>query len=91
MNDEEPKIGVPREQRAGVWANHARVNRSSHEFTLDFIQLEPFGPGGIVVACVCCSSLFVMDFLDDLGRLWQDWARKAMPPEVKGDDGQETA
>jgi hypothetical protein len=62
------------EQLAGVWANEAQVGWSEHEFTIDFVRLDPFQPRGIV---------------DTLRAVWHDWARKAMPPEIEGTNGEE--
>jgi hypothetical protein len=62
-----------------VWANWADVSYSEHEFTIDFVRMDPREPRGIVVARVSSSSLFVMELIDTLNSVWHDWAKKAMP------------
>jgi hypothetical protein len=92
---EEPKqaeIVIQPEQLAGVWSNWAQVSYSEHEFTIDFVRLDPQLPRGIVVARVSGSATFIMQLIDTLQVVWQDWAKKAMPPEVHGDeDGTQAA
>jgi hypothetical protein len=85
----QPEIIIQPEQFAGVWANWAQVSSGDHEFTIDFVRMDPMLPRGIVVARVSGSSLFIMQLIDTLNAVWQDWAKKAMPPEVHGDDGEE--
>jgi hypothetical protein len=87
-DEAEPRIVVPRELAAGVWANWIRVIYSEHEFTIDFVRLDPFEPRGIVVARISGSPLFVTKLIDMVSAVWHDWARKAMPPEVDGADGE---
>jgi len=87
--DPEFEIFVQPEQLAGVWANRAHVGWSEHEFTIDFVRLDPFQPRGILVARVSGSSAFVMQLIDTLRAVWHDWARKAMPPEIEGRNGEE--
>ena len=95
--DEEPEepeqraheIIIQPEQLAGVWANFAQVSYTPHEFTVDFVRLDPLLPRGIVVARVSGSATFVMQLIDTLNAVWQDWAKKAMPPEVHGNDAPE--
>jgi uncharacterized protein DUF3467 len=86
----QPEIIIQPAQLAGVWANWAQVAYGDHEFTMDFVRMDPQAPRGIVVARVSGSSLFVMQLIDALNAAWQDWAKKAMPPEVHGEDGEET-
>ena len=91
MADEEgkaqqgPRIVLEREMMPGVWANFARVSHSRHEFTLDFVRLEPDGKQGIVVARVSVSPLFVTQLIDALNANWQRYAERAMPREARGD------
>ena len=77
------------EQLAGVWANAARVAWSEHEFTIDFMRVDPFEPRRIVVARVSGSAAFVMQLNDMLRAVWHDWAKLAMPPEIEGGNGDE--
>ena len=82
------QIIVPPEHVAGAWANWARVDYSEHEFTIDFVRKDPFQPRGIVVARISGSPLFVMQLIDLISGVWQTWAKKAMPREVDGADGE---
>jgi len=90
---EQPSLEIIIEpsQQAGVWANFARVSHSEHEFTLDFVRLD-YSEGspprrGIVVARVAFSPLFVLQLIQALNSNWERYAQKAMPKEVRGDDG----
>ena len=80
-----PKIVLEREMMPGVWANFARVSHSRHEFTLDFVRLEPDGKQGIVVARVSVSPLFVTQLIDALDANWQRYADRALPEEFRGE------
>ena len=73
---------------AGVWANFARVSHSEHEFTLDFVRMDSTTdpPGGIVVARVSVSPLFIQQLIEALQGNWTKFAKKAMPKEVYGDE-----
>jgi hypothetical protein len=65
------------------------VSYSEHEFTIDFVRMDPLAPRGIVVARVSGSSLFIMQLIDTLNSVWQDWAKKTMPKEIHGEQGTE--
>ncbi len=83
------EVQIPPEQQAGVWANFARVNHSEHEFTIDFVRIDfASDPNltGIVVARVGVSPLFVRQLIQALEDNWGNYAKKAMPKEVYGDD-----
>ena len=88
-DDEPPRIVVRAEHIAGEWTNWARVAHAKHEFTIDFVRIDPFARRGIVVARVAGSANFVDELIRTLGVVWHDWVRNAMPPEVdEGDGGQ---
>ncbi len=81
------ELFVSEQNRAGVWANFAAVNHSPYEFTLDFARLEFNGEkptGGVVVARVSMSPLFIQQLIDALQANYSEWVAKAMPPEVRG-------
>lgn len=78
-----PKIVLEREMMPGVWANFARVSHSRHEFTIDFVRLEPDGKQGIVVSRVSVSPLFVTQLIDALTANWERYADKALPKEFR--------
>ena len=84
------EIQLPEAIRPGVWANFANVVASPFEFTLDFARMD-FAPGegvtgGIVVARVSMSPLFIRQLIDALESNWQQYAERAMPPEVRQSD-----
>ena len=88
--EEKPEEGQPLEiiiqpdQLAGLWANLAQASYTEHEFTIDFVRQDPLLPRGIVVARISGSATFIMQLIDTLQAVWQDWAKKTMPPEVHG-------
>jgi hypothetical protein len=58
---ETPNIHVPRELRAGVWANHVDVFGDFEELTLDFAVLDPRTPlQGELVARVTVSRWCIL-------------------------------
>lgn len=85
---QEISIHIEPAQMAGVWANFARVSHSEHEFTLDFVRMDNTTdpPGGIVVARVSVSPLFIQQLIEALQGNWTTFAKKAMPKEVYGDE-----
>jgi hypothetical protein len=96
VDPEEPvevSVQIEAAQKAGVWANFARVSHSPYEFTLDFIRLDfsQEKPEGIVVSRVSVSPLFITQLIGALDTNWQKYAEKAMPKELMeggGDDEQ---
>ena len=82
----QPEIVIQPKTMAGVWANWAHVSQGEHEFTVDFVRMDPVLPRGIVVARVSGSSLFFMQLIATLTSVWQNWAAGKMPPEVHGQD-----
>lgn len=80
----EPKVEILPEDRAGVWANYARVSHSPYEFTLDFVRLDftERPPNGVVVARVSVSPLMVTQLIEALNDNWQKYAEKAMPRDI---------
>jgi hypothetical protein len=76
------KLIIQPDQMAGVWANYARVSHTEHEFTLDFVRLDPTTESGIVVARVSVSPLFITQLIEALETNWTRYAEKAMPKEV---------
>jgi hypothetical protein len=89
-------VRIPDQQAGGVWANFATVNHSEHEFTIDFIRVDYSSAdaeegtiGGVVVARVGVSPLFVRQLIGALEDNWDKYAKKAMPQEVLFDGGDE--
>ena len=89
---QQPEIILDPSTLAGVYANYASVSHSEHEFTLDFVRLDYASmaatpPGrGIVVARVSVSPLFISQLIDALAHNWQNYAKKALPKEIYGDE-----
>ena len=75
-----------------MWANWARVTRSPHEFTLDFVRIDYADDPprrAVLVARVAFSATLLMSLATILGEAWRSYAAKALPKEVEGDDGAE--
>lgn len=70
----------------GVWANFAAVSHSPYEFTIDFVRIDFNAKQGKVVSRVNLSPLFVSQLLEALESNWSQYAARAMPKEVQGDD-----
>jgi hypothetical protein len=85
----EINILMPADLIAGVWANFARVNHSPYEFTIDFARLDFDGTQpvrGVVVQRVSVSPLFIRQLIDALEENWSNYADKAMPRDLRGDE-----
>lgn len=80
----EVSVQIENAQKAGVWANFARVSHSPYEFTLDFIRLDfaQQPPEGIVVSRVSVSPLFIAQLIEALNTNWKKFAEKSLPKEV---------
>ena len=81
-----PRIQVPVDVRAGVWANWAAVEFTTQEFTLHFARLGAFpdGPSSrILVSRVNLSHSGFRDLLDRGDRMWKEFARLSMPGDIR--------
>jgi Protein of unknown function (DUF3467) len=76
-------------QAAGVWANLALASHTEHEFTLDFVRMDPLVPRGVLVARVAVSPVLFVQLMELLPRIWQDWAESQLPKEAQGGSGEE--
>jgi hypothetical protein len=65
----------------GVWATDFRIAVTEKELTLDFIRVDPFDGGAVVVARVACSHITMGDLVEELARVWHDWTWRSSPPE----------
>ena len=86
---QELQVSIQPKDAGGVWANFARVTHSEHEFTIDFVRID-YGnlpPTGIVTARVAVSPLFITQLISALEDNWTRYAEKAMPKEVRENDG----
>lgn len=81
----ELQISMPQELFGGVWANFAVVSHTEHEFTIDFIRVDPGRTQGIVTSRVNVSPLFVTQLQEALRLNWDAYAQKALPREVQND------
>ncbi len=80
-----PKIRMPEELEAGVWANFAVVRHSTYEFTVDFIRLDFEGnrpKSGVVVQRVNMSPQFVEQLTRALNENIASYAAKSVPPDL---------
>ena len=73
-------VSIDRRRFAGVWTNACRAIAHADEVTIDFIRVDPREPSGLVVARVTCSPGFFRDLMDELERVWHDWASRTHPP-----------
>ncbi len=80
-------IVIPPDQFPGHWANLAQLQRTPHEFTLDFIRVGPQGQFGQVVSRVSFSPLLLYQLVDLLNAHWRAYTEEAAgPPEGATDD-----
>lgn len=78
---------APLDRLQGVYANFASVGQSEYEFTIDFSRIDFAAQQGVLVARVSMSPLFVMQLTEALNTAWQQYADRAMPPEVHDNGG----
>lgn len=74
--EEEPEIVMPPDQLAGVWANRVDVHLTPHEFTIDFVRIDPEEAIGICVARVSFSPTVASQLLDKLEPLLREWGER---------------
>jgi hypothetical protein len=84
-DDEFAGIRVPKEWEAGGYANASAVTFTPDEFTIDFIRLNPYRSGGVVVARIACSSNAARDLTLNLVSQLRSWADTVISEE--GGDG----
>ena len=80
---QEIQVSLPPEMFGGVWANFATVTHTEHEFTIDFIRVDGVQRSGMVTARVNVSPLFITQLQAALNRNWEQYAKKALPPEAQ--------
>jgi Protein of unknown function (DUF3467) len=80
-------IRVPDEWAAGVYANVSAVTFTPDEFTIDFIRLNPYRAGGVVVARVACSSNAGRDLTLKLVSQLRAWAETVLSEEGGNGNG----
>lgn len=77
-----PNIVIPQEEFGGRWANFAQLQRTPHEFTLDFVRIGPQGQMGEVVARINFSPLLLSELREVFNDAWQSYMDDAgMPGE----------
>jgi Protein of unknown function (DUF3467) len=79
---ERPPVLMFPDEFVGKWANAATLQRSPHEFTLDFIRMGPQFLQGQVVARISFSPLLLSELRDLLNEHWEVYTKEAgIPPE----------
>ncbi|HUN79126.1 MAG TPA: DUF3467 domain-containing protein [Solirubrobacteraceae bacterium] len=79
---QQPNIVIPPEEFGGRWANAAQLQRTPHEFTLDFIRVGPQGQFGTVQARINFSPLLLAHLAELFGNAWEQYTKEAgMPKE----------
>jgi hypothetical protein len=82
-----PNIMMAPEEFAGRWANMVSVQRTPHEWTLDFFRMGPGWQNGVLVARISCSALLASQLLELLKGQWQAYTEEAgIPPEQDAPD-----
>jgi hypothetical protein len=82
---QQPNIVIPPEEFGGRWANAAQLQRTPHEFTLDFIRVGPQGQFGTVQARINFSPLLLAELTELFSSAWQQYTQEAGMPE-QGDE-----
>lgn len=88
---QEPLILISPEVFEGKWANAAQLQRSPHEFTLDFLRFGPQGQQASVVARVSFSEALLGELTELFRVHWEAYTEQAgIPPQTglppEGDD-----
>ncbi|HWY17999.1 MAG TPA: DUF3467 domain-containing protein [Solirubrobacteraceae bacterium] len=79
---EGPQIIMLPDEFTGKWANAAQLQRSPHEFTLDFIRMGPQFLQGQVIARVSFSPLLLSELVGLFNSQWEQYTQEAgLPPE----------
>lgn len=79
---QQPNIVMPPEEFGGRWANAAQLQRTPHEFTLDFVRVGPQGQFGTVVARINFSPLLLAELVEAFNTAWRQYTEEAgMPGE----------
>ena len=75
-------LGMSPEVFEGKWANLAILQRSPHEYTLDFYRLGPMGQQGLAVARISFSPLLLADLKSLVDAHWAAYTEEAgIPPD----------
>jgi hypothetical protein len=78
-----PAIMMPTEIFQGVWANAAQLQRTPHEFTLDFVRFGPQGREGIVVARISFADVLLGTLVELFNTHWMAYTQEAgIPPQM---------
>jgi hypothetical protein len=79
-----PRIMMSPEVFEGKWANAASLQRSPHEFTLDFLRFGPQGQQASVVARISFSEVLLGDLVDLFNTHWAMYTQQAGIPPQEG-------
>jgi hypothetical protein len=80
---QQPNIVIPPEEFGGRWANAAQLQRTPHEFTLDFIRVGPQGQFGTVQSRINFSPLLLAELAELFNSAWQQYTQEAGMPEER--------
>jgi hypothetical protein len=80
----QPNIVIPPEEFGGRWANAAQLQRTPHEFTLDFVRIGPQGQFGVVQARINFSPLLLAELREVINVAWQKYTDEAGMPGTEG-------
>jgi hypothetical protein len=81
------EVRVPEQWEAGAYANASAVTFTPDEFTIDFIRMNPYRAGGVVVARIACSSDAARDLtLKPVSQL-RVWAETVLSEEGGNGNG----
>ena len=81
---QQPNIVIPPDVFEGHWANVAQLQRTPHEFTLDFVRVGPQGQFGTVVSRINFSPLLLAQLVEVFNTAWRQYTEEAGMPG--GDD-----
>ncbi len=82
---QQPEIVIPPDEFGGKWANAAQLQRTPHEFTLDFIRVGPQGQFAVVQSRINFSPLLLAQLAELFGNAWEQYTQEAGMPE-QGDE-----
>ena len=71
---------MPPEKFEGHWANVAQLQRTPHEFTLDFVRVGPQGQFGTVVSRINFSPLLLAQLVEVFNSAWRQYTEDAGMP-----------
>ena len=87
---DEPDFIYPLERLDGFWATHVKVYRTRHDFTLDFMRVDPADPStAILVVRIALSPSATESLTLRLATEWKAYGRGMLSFDVLDDETQE--